>query len=56
VAAPLVAFQLVNRLEPQLLGWISAGLIVIGSAFLFPEIPFGKSGRPGAALVEEVSD
>ncbi len=56
VAAPLLAFHLVTRLEPQFLGWISAGLIVIGSAFLFPEIKFGKTAKPASALVEEVSE
>jgi hypothetical protein len=38
------------------LGWISVGLIAIGSAFLVPEIKFGKTARPGAALVEEAPE
>jgi hypothetical protein len=31
-------------------------LILIGSSFLLPEIKFGKSARPAAALVEEISE
>jgi Major Facilitator Superfamily len=53
VAAPLVAFYLVTRLQPQLLGWISVGLIVIACLFLVPEIKFGKTARSAAALIEE---
>jgi MFS family permease len=56
VVAPLLAFHLVSRMEPQVLGWISAGLTLIASSFLVPEIKFGKTARPAAALVEEVSD
>jgi MFS family permease len=56
LAAPLVAFYLVSRLQPQLLGWISIGLIVIACLFLVPEIKFGKTARPGVALVEEAPE
>jgi MFS family permease len=56
LAAPLVAFCLVSRLQPQLLGWISVGLIVIACLFLVPEIKFGKTARPAAALVEEAPE
>ena len=56
VLAPLVAFSLISRWDPHVLGWISAALIIVGSAFLVPEIKFGRNARPGAALVEEVSD
>ncbi len=56
VTAPLVAFYLVSGISPNLLGWISVGLIGIGSAFLIPEIRFGKTARPGTALVEEVRE
>ena len=56
LAAPVAAFYLVSRLSPHVLGWVSVGLIVIASLFLVPEIKFGKTARPGAALVEEVSD
>jgi hypothetical protein len=56
MAAPLTAFYLVSRLSPHLLGWISAGLILVASAFLIPEIRFGAQARPGAALVEETTE
>ena len=56
VIAPLAAFYLVAALPLNVLGWISVGLILIGSSFLVPEIKFGKSARPAAALVGEVSE
>ena len=56
VVAPIVAFYLVSHLPLHVLGWISIGLIGVGSALLVPEIKFGKSARPGAALVEEISE
>jgi hypothetical protein len=56
LAAPLTAFYLVSRLQPQFLGWLSIGLIVIACLFLVPEIKFGKGARRPVALVEEVPD
>lgn len=56
LAAPMIAFYLVSRLEPQLLGWISVGLIVIACLFLVPEIKFGKGARRAVALVEEAPE
>jgi MFS family permease len=56
VIAPLVAFHLVAGLPLYLLGWISAGLILIGTSFLIPEIKHGKFARRTTALVEEVSE
>ncbi len=56
VVAPMVAFQLAAGVPLPVMGWISAGLIAIGSGFLVPEIKFGRSARPAAALVEEVSE
>jgi MFS family permease len=56
VVAPMAAFYLVSALPLYVLGWISVGLILIGSSFLLPEIKFGKTARPAAALVEEISD
>jgi MFS family permease len=56
VFAPLAAFYLITALPLYMLGWISVGLILIGSSFLLPEIKFGKSVRPAAPIVEEVSD
>lgn len=56
VVAPVTAFYLVSRLQPQLLGWISVGLIVIACSFLIPEIKFGKSARPATALIDEAPE
>lgn len=56
VVAPLLAFLLVTLLPLETIGWICVGLILIASAVLFREIQFGKTGRPAAALVEEVAD
>jgi MFS family permease len=56
VVAPVVAFYLVSDLPLNVLGWVSVGLIAIGSAFLVPEIKFGKAARPGPTLVEEISE
>jgi MFS family permease len=56
IVAPVVAFQLATTVPLNLLGWISAGLILIGTAFLIPEIKYGFAARPGAALVKEVSE
>jgi hypothetical protein len=38
------------------MGWITVAMIAIGSAFLVPEIKFGKTARPAAAPVEEISE
>lgn len=54
--APVVAFYLVADLPLHTLGWISVGLIVLGSLVLVPEIRFGRQARKGAVLVEEVTD
>jgi MFS family permease len=56
VFAPVVAFYLVSGIDPSVLGWISVGLIGIGSAFLLPEIRFGKQARPAVSAVEKVSE
>lgn len=56
VVAPLVAFQLASVLPLNVIGWLSAGLIAIGSAILIPEIKMGRGARRAAALVEEVSE
>ena len=51
VVAPVVAFYLVSGWPLSVLGWISVGLIVVGSAFLVPEIKFGKNARGGVPKV-----
>ena len=56
VAAPLLAFYLVSRMSPNLLAWVSVGLIIVASLFLVPEIKFGKRARRAAPLVEEFTD
>jgi hypothetical protein len=56
LAAPLAAFYLVTRLQPQYLGWISIVLIVIACLFLVPEIKFGNAARPAVALAEEAPE
>jgi hypothetical protein len=54
VVAPVLSFQLVAaNVSMMSLGWICAGLIIGGTLLLVPEIPFGKSGRPAAALAEK---
>jgi hypothetical protein len=63
--APLTAFVLVKGLPVPLLengvpilvlGWISAGLIVLSALLLVREARSGRRGRPAAALVEEISE
>ncbi len=48
VVAPAVAFFLLSAVPLVALGWISIALILVGSAFLVPEVRFGKFGRIGA--------
>lgn len=56
VVAPVCAFHLVSRVAPGTLAWVSAGLILLASLLLLPEVKWGKRARPAPALVEEVSD
>ncbi|MSU56993.1 MAG: MFS transporter [Pedosphaera sp.] len=56
VIAPLVAFYLIAGMPLHYVGWICAGLIVIGTSLLVPEIKAGKFARPAAALTEEISE
>jgi MFS family permease len=56
VLAPMIAFYFIAGLPVNYVGWICAGLILIGTALLVPEIKAGKHARPGAALTEEVTD
>jgi MFS family permease len=55
LVAPLFAFELARRYSLATLGWVSAGMIVLASALLLPEIKFGR-GRRAEALIEEVSE
>jgi Major Facilitator Superfamily len=56
VIAPMAAFQLIQRYPASTLGWCCAGLIVIASSMLIPELtnPAGKSR--GQLLNEEGGD
>ncbi len=56
VLAPLVGFQLLQRFAPTVLGWFSAGLIVVATLMLIPEIRRTVGLRRGQLLTEEVSD
>jgi hypothetical protein len=57
VIAPVLSFQLVAANVSMItLGWICAGLIVGGTLLLVPEIPFGRSSRPAAALADRTID
>jgi MFS family permease len=56
VAAPAVAFSVVAHVSPGILALVSCGLILAASALLLPEIKSARRSRPGAALVEEVSE
>ena len=54
--APVVAFQLARGYSLSTLGWVSAGMILLASALLLPEIKFGKRARKADALIEEVAE
>lgn len=56
VAAPIVAFTLVDRLSLGVLAGFSALLIILASLMLLPELKHGRRGRKASALVEEVSE
>jgi MFS family permease len=56
VVAPITAFQLARAHSLMTLGWVSAGLIVLSSALLLPEIKFGRRAKAREPLVEEVSE
>lgn len=56
VLAPVVGFALVQRYSMGILAALSAALIVAATLLLLPELKFGKGGRKGAPLVEEVVD
>jgi hypothetical protein len=56
IMAPLVAFYVVSDVPLHMLGWVSVGLILIGSLFLLPEVRFGNQGRRGADALESAPD
>lgn len=56
ILAPIVAFQLAAHWSVSSISWLGAGMIVVATLILIPEIKFGRSAKPAAALTEEVSD
>jgi MFS family permease len=56
MVAPLIAFYLVAGLAPNVLGWISVGLILIACSFLIPEIKFGQDVRAAVVLIEQAPE
>jgi MFS family permease len=56
VLAPLAAFHAIRILEIHTLGWIAAGLIVMSSLLLLPEVKFGRVNRQVRPVVEELTD
>lgn len=55
VLAPLLAFYVIAGMPLRLAGWIFAGLILIGSSLLLPEIKAGQTVRKGTPPTEEAS-
>ena len=56
VGAPLLAFLSVSHLSVGILAAICAGLILLATALLIPEVKLGKKSPTGSVLVEEVSE
>jgi hypothetical protein len=56
VLAPVAAFQLVGYWSVAAISWLGAGMIVMATLLLIPEIKFGRNARPAAALTEDVSE
>lgn len=56
VIAPLVAFQLIAHWSLASISWLGAGMIVVATLILVPEIKAGRFAKPASALTEEVSE
>jgi len=56
VVAPLVAFQLIVHWSVATISWLGAGMILVATLILIPEIKSGRGAKPAAALTEEVSE
>ncbi len=54
--APFLGFHLVAVFGMAAVGWFSAALIAISVVMLFSEVKFDRPRKPGAPLVEEVSE
>jgi MFS family permease len=48
IIAPVVAFQVVRHWSPAAMGWIAAGLILVATAILLPEIRRHRTAEPGS--------
>lgn len=49
IAAPFIAFQVIERSTPAAMGWIAGGLILVGTAILLPEIRGANKPTPKPA-------
>jgi MFS family permease len=56
VLAPLTAFHLAGILSMSSLGFLSGGLIALGTVLLIPEIRFGQRRPATPALTEEIGE
>jgi MFS family permease len=56
VVAPAVAFYAAAHLPMSALAILSAGMIILATLLLVPEIKFGRRGGRAGVLVEEVSE
>lgn len=56
VGAPLVAFQLIERVSLSGLGLFSAALILVSTLLLLPEVGRWKGRKTSVPLTEEVTD
>ena len=56
VLAPAVAFYALQHFSLEAMGWFSAGLMVLATVLLLPEIKSLRARREGQPLVEEVSE
>jgi hypothetical protein len=54
--APITAFQLAKVFPLTTLGFVSAGLIVLASMLLLPEVKFGRRAKKAEVLVEEITE
>ncbi|HVY71240.1 MAG TPA: MFS transporter [Verrucomicrobiae bacterium] len=56
VLAPLVAFHVASGRSLATLGWSTAGLILLATLLLLPEIKAGTRTRPASMLVDEAAE
>lgn len=56
VIAPIAVFQLAKYWSVSAISWLGAGMIVVATLILIPEIKSGRGARRAAALTDEVSE